>query len=61
MLPVFRKDLLVFHRVPPPVADGEISPDIAGTGEIKYPAWTKTSTAALQFGIGLSRARERKP
>jgi hypothetical protein len=28
---------------------GESSPDIAGTSEIKYTGWTKTSTAALQF------------
>jgi len=40
---------------------GECSPDMAGTGEIKYPGQTKTSTAALQFDIGLSRAREREP
>jgi len=25
---------------------GERSPDVVGTGEIKYPGWTKTSTAA---------------
>jgi hypothetical protein len=29
--------------------------------EIKYPGWTKTSTAARQFDIELSRARGRKP
>jgi hypothetical protein len=40
---------------------GECSPDIAGTEEIKYLGQTKTSTAALQFDIGLSRARGRKP
>ena len=36
------------------------SPDMAGTGEIKYPGRTKTSTAALQFDTGVSRARGRK-
>jgi len=40
---------------------GEHSPDMVGTGEIKYPGWTKTSTAARQFDIDLSRARGRKP
>jgi hypothetical protein len=40
---------------------GECSPDMAGTREIKYPEQTKTSTAALQFDIGLSRATGRKP
>ena len=39
---------------------GERSPDMVGTGEIKYPGWTKTSTATRQFDIDLSRAR-RKP
>jgi len=34
---------------------------MAGTGEIKYPEWTKTSTAALQFDTGVTRARGRKP
>jgi len=28
-----------------------------GIGEIKYPGWTKTRTAARQFGIDLSRVR----
>ena len=56
-----REQLLVFHRAPPLVADGERSPDMVGTGEIKYRGQTKTSTAALQFDIGLSRARGRKP
>ena len=32
-----------------------------GTGEIKYPGRTKTSTAALQFDTGVSKARGRKP
>ena len=36
---------------------GERSPDMVGTGEIKYPGWTKTSSAAWQFDIDLSRAR----
>jgi hypothetical protein len=40
---------------------GECSPDMAGIREIKYPGRTKTSTAALQFDIGLSRAGGRKP
>jgi len=26
---------------------GEDSPDMVGTGEIKYPGWTRTSTTAL--------------
>jgi hypothetical protein len=30
---------------------------MVGTGEIKYPGWTKTSSAARQFGIDLLRAR----
>ena len=33
---------------------------MVGTREIKYPGWTKTSTAAQQFGMDLSRARRRK-
>jgi hypothetical protein len=33
---------------------------MAGTGEIKYPGRTKTSTAALQFDTGVSRARGRQ-
>jgi hypothetical protein len=33
---------------------------MVGTGEIKYPGWTQNSTAARQFDIDLSRARERK-
>jgi len=40
---------------------GERSPGMVGTGEIKYPGWTKTSTAARQFDIDLSRATGRKP
>jgi len=40
---------------------GECSPDMVGTGEIKYPGRTKTITAALQFDIDLSKARGRKP
>jgi len=34
---------------------------MVGTGEIKYPGRTITSTAAQQFDIDLSRARGRKP
>jgi len=34
---------------------------MVGTGEIKYPGWTKTSTAARQLDIELSRATRRKP
>jgi hypothetical protein len=30
---------------------------MVGTGEIKYPGWTKTSTAVRQLDIELSRAR----
>jgi len=37
------------------------SPDVVGTGEIKYPGRIKTSTAARQFDVDLSRARGRKP
>jgi len=36
---------------------GERSPDMVSTGEIKYPGWTKTSTAARQFDIDLSRMK----
>jgi len=31
---------------------------MAGTGEKKYAVRTKTSTAALQFDTGISRAKE---
>jgi hypothetical protein len=31
------------------------------TGEITYPGWTETGTAALEFDIDLSRSRGRKP
>jgi len=34
---------------------------MVGTGEIKYPECTRTSTAAREFDIDLSRARGRKP
>jgi len=34
---------------------------MAGTVEIKYPGRTETSTAALQFHTGVSRATGRKP
>jgi len=34
---------------------------MAGNGEIKYLGRTKTSTAALRFDTGVSRARGRKP
>jgi hypothetical protein len=34
---------------------------MAGTGETKYPGRAETSTAGLQFDIGLSRANGRKP
>jgi len=34
---------------------------MVGTGEIKYPGWNKTSTAARKFDIELSRARGIKP
>jgi len=47
--------------VPPQVADKEHSPDMVGTREIKYLGGTKTSTAAWQSDIDLSRARGRKP
>ena len=31
-----RVEYLLSHRAPPQMADGECSPDMAGTGEIKY-------------------------
>jgi len=34
---------------------------MGGTGEIKYPGQTKTSTASLRFAEGSVRARGRKP
>jgi hypothetical protein len=40
---------------------GECSLDMGGTGEIKYPGQTKTSTTALWFAEGSVRARGRKP
>ena len=54
-------ELLVSHRVPPQVADRECSPDMEGTGEIKYPGQTKTSTAAFRLTEGSVKARGRKP
>jgi hypothetical protein len=39
---------------------GESTPDMVGTGEIKYPGWTGTSTAPRQFDIELSRKLPRK-
>jgi hypothetical protein len=40
---------------------GECSPDMEGTGKIKYPGQTKTSTAALRLTEGSVKARGRKP
>jgi len=40
---------------------GEFSPDMEGTGEIKYPGQTKTSTAALRLTERSVNARGRKP
>jgi len=40
---------------------GECAPDMDGTGEIKYPGQTKTSTAALRLTEGSVKARGRKP
>jgi len=40
---------------------GECSPDMEGTGEIKYMGQTKTSTAALQLTELSVKARGRKP
>jgi hypothetical protein len=40
---------------------GERSTDMGGTGEIKYPGQTKTSTAALRFAEESVWARGRKP
>jgi len=40
---------------------GECSPGMEGTGEIKYPGQTKTSTAALRLTEGSVQARGRKP
>jgi hypothetical protein len=37
---------------------GERSPDMVGTGKIKHTEWTKTSTAAQQFGIEFSGLQE---
>ena len=39
---------------------GKCSPDMVGTGEIKYPGRTKVASAALQKDIDLSKARGRK-
>ena len=39
----------------------ECSPDRVGTGEIKYPGWTKTSTAARQFDTDLRRYFKKFP
>jgi len=49
------------HQVPPRVADRGMPPDMEGTGEIKYPGQTKTSTAALRLTEGSVKARGRKP
>ena len=54
-------ELLVSHRVPPRVADRGMSPDMDGTGEIKHPGQTKTSTTALGLTEGSVKARGRKP
>jgi len=40
---------------------GERSADMEGTGEIKYPGQTKTSTAALWLTEGSVKPRGRKP
>jgi len=40
---------------------GDCPPDMEGTGEIKYPGQTKTSTAALRLTEGSVKARGRKP
>ena len=40
---------------------GECSPDMEGTGEIKYPGQTKTSIAALRLTEGSVKPRGRKP
>jgi len=42
------------------VADRGMLTRYGGYREIKYPGWTKTSTAALQLDTGVSRARGRK-
>jgi hypothetical protein len=54
--------MLVSHRVPFRVADrGMLAlPDMEGTGEIKYPGQTKTSTTALRLREGSVKARGRK-
>jgi hypothetical protein len=39
----------------------ECSPDMAGTGEIKYSGQTKTSTVALQWTEESAKSRGRKP
>jgi len=40
---------------------GEHSPDMEGTGEIKYLGQTKTSTAALRLTEGSVKSKGRKP
>jgi hypothetical protein len=34
---------------------------MVGSGEIKYPVWVETITAARMLDIDLSRVRERNP
>jgi len=48
-------------HLPPLVADGGKLTRCGGTGEIKYPCQTKTSTAALQSDTGISSTGGRKP
>jgi hypothetical protein len=40
---------------------GECSPDMAGTGEIKYPGQTKTNSYCLAVRRGLQRLGEEHP
>jgi len=47
--------------VPPQVVDRGTLADMEGTGKIKYPGQTKTSTAALWLTEGSVKARGRKP
>jgi len=57
----FINSITVSHRAPPQVADRVTLTRYGGYRGNKITGWTKTSTAAQQFDIDLSRARGRKP
>jgi hypothetical protein len=59
-IPLFFSIGLVLNRAPPQVAGRGTLTRYGGYRRNKIPGWTKTSTAARQFGIDLSRARGRK-